>query len=56
MIELNNMEWDHFHIIKQKVLSELINELENLEFPPEWRPREVLGFIIRKLEEKEKAC
>lgn len=50
------MDWDHFHIIKQKVLNELIQELQNLEFPPEWKPREVLGFIIRKLEDKEEKC
>ena len=56
MIELDNMEWDHFHIIKQKVLRELINELKNFEIPPDWRPREALGFVIRKLEEKEKEC
>ena len=56
MIELNSMEWDHFHIIKQKVLRELINELESIELPYEWKPKDVLGFVIRKLEDKEKSC
>lgn len=50
------MEWDHFHIIKQKVLRELINELDEIELPHEWKPKEVLGFVIKKLEDKEKAC
>ena len=50
------MEWDKFHTIKKKVLSELINELECLEIPSDWKPKEVLGFIIRKLEDKERSC
>ena len=56
MIHLDNMEWDHFHIIKQKVLRELILELESIQIPPDWRPNKVLGFVIRKLEDKEKTC
>ena len=56
MIHLDSMEWDHFHTIKQKVLRELINELEGIELPYEWKPKEVLGFIINKLEDKEKSC
>jgi hypothetical protein len=51
-----NMEWDHFHTIKKKVLNELINEIENLEFPPDWRPKDVLGLVVRKLKEKEESC
>ena len=51
-----NMEWDYFHTIQKKVLNELINEMENLEFPPDWRPKDVLGLIIRKLKEKEESC
>ena len=54
MIHLDGMEWDHFHTIKQKVLRELINELEGIELPPEWSPRDVLGFVIRKLEDQGK--
>jgi hypothetical protein len=50
------MEWDHFHIIKKKVLNELIQEIENLEFPPDWRTKDVLNLIIRKLKEKEESC
>jgi hypothetical protein len=50
------MEWDHFHIIKKKILQELINDMENLEFPPDWRPKDVLGLVVRKLKEKEESC
>lgn len=50
------MEWDHFNTIKKKILQELISELSALEYPPDWRPRDVLGLVIRKLEDKEKAC
>lgn len=50
------MEWDHFNIIKQKILRELIIELKCIEIPPDWRPSEALGFVIRKLEDKEKEC
>jgi len=50
------MEWDHFHTIQKKVLSELIKEMEDLEIPPDWRPREVLRLVIRKLKEKEESC
>jgi len=54
MIELDNMEWDNFAIVKQKFINEIIQDLEGLEFPPEWRPKDVLGFIIKKIEEKGK--
>jgi hypothetical protein len=50
------MEWDHFHAIQKKVLNELIKEMEDLEIPPDWRPREVLRLVIRKLKEKEESC
>ena len=50
------MEWDHFHTIQKKVLKELIKEMEDLEIPPDWRPREVLRLVIRKLKEKEESC
>jgi hypothetical protein len=50
------MEWDHFHTIQKKVLNELIKEMEDLEIPPDWRPREVLRLVIRKLKEKEESC
>lgn len=50
------MEWDHFHVIKKKVLKELIKDMEDLEVPPDWRPNEVLRLVIRKLKEKEESC
>ena len=43
-------------MIKKKVLGELIQEMESLEIPPDWRPREVLSLVIRKLKEKEESC
>lgn len=52
-MELN---WDHFDTIKRKFIRDLIQELENLELPYEWKPKDVLGFVIRKLEEKENKC
>lgn len=50
------MEWDHFHVVQKKVLNELINEIENLEFPSDWRPKDVLALVLRKLKEKEESC
>jgi hypothetical protein len=55
MVQLNN-EWDKYHIIQKKVLNELIEDIESLEIPPDWRPREVLSLVLRKLKEKEAAC
>lgn len=48
------MEWDHFAVVKKQFVNELIEELEKLELPPEWRPSEVLGYVIRKIEDKGK--
>lgn len=56
MIELDNMEWDYFNTIKKRVLKELIDELNSFDIPADWRPKEALGFVIRKLEDKERAC
>ena len=56
MIELDNMEWGHYNTIKKKVLRELITELEGLEYPPDWKPKDVFRLIIRKLEDKERSC
>ena len=50
------MEWDYFHTVQKKVLNELINDIQNLEIPPDWRPKDVLGLVIRKLKEKEESC
>jgi len=46
------MEWDNFAVIKQKFIQDLTNELKDLELPPEWSPRDVLGFVVRKIEDK----
>ena len=50
------MEIKNLYIIQKKCINEIIQELENLELPPEWRPKDVLGFVIRKLKEKEEKC
>lgn len=55
-IMVKYMEWDYFHIVQKKVLNELISEIENLQIPPDWRPRDVLGLVVRKLKEKEESC
>ena len=47
-----NMEWDNFAVIKKKFIQDLTDELRDLELPPEWSPRDVLGFVIRKIEDK----
>ena len=54
--KIDILEWDHFHVIKKKILRELIIEMENLEFPPDWRPKDVLALVLRKLKEKEESC
>jgi len=36
--------------IENKVRQEIIKELSNLELPYEWKPSEVIRFIIRKIE------
>ena len=46
-----NMEWDNFAVIKKKFIQDLTEELKNLELPPEWSPRDVLGFVVRKIED-----
>lgn len=46
------MKWDHFAIIKKQFIDDLIHELEDLQLPPEWSPRDVIGYIVRKIEDK----
>jgi hypothetical protein len=48
------MEWDYFHTIEKTVIDNLIKEIQNLELPSDWNPKEVLGFITRKLEDKKR--
>jgi len=36
--------------IENRVREEIIKELSNLELPHEWKPKEVINFIIRKIE------
>jgi hypothetical protein len=52
-----DMDLDSLYVfIKKQSINEIIKDLEDLEFPPEWRPRDVLGFVIKKLQEKEMQC
>jgi len=46
------MEWDNFAVIKKQFIDDLVHELKDLELPTEWKPREVLGYVIRKIEDK----
>lgn len=46
------MEWDHFAVVKKQFINDLLHELKDLELPPEWKPREVLNFVIAKIEDK----
>jgi hypothetical protein len=36
--------------IENKVREEIVKELSNLELPYEWKPKEVINFIIRKIQ------
>ncbi len=52
-----NMDIDNLYVfLKKQYINEIIKDIEDLEFPPEWRPRDVLGFVIKKLKEKEMTC
>ena len=46
------MEWDHFSVIKKQFIDDIIHELKDLQLRPEWSPRDVLGYVIRKIEDK----
>jgi hypothetical protein len=36
--------------IENKVRQDIIKEINNLELPHEWKPKEVINFIIRKID------
>ena len=42
-----------FELYKEAYKKRIINSFKDLELPPEWRPREVLRFIAKKIEESE---
>jgi len=48
------MELDIFHNIERRVVDQLITDLYNLELPENWKPEEVLGFVIKRLEDKKR--
>ena len=35
--------------IQDKVRRDIINEIRNLELPIEWKPQQVIDYIIRKI-------
>lgn len=53
-INLDSLEWDNFALVKQKFIDNIIKELDGLELPPEWSPRDVLGFVVRKIKDQGK--
>ena len=42
-----------FELYKEAYKKRIINSFKDLELPPEWKPREVLRLIARKIEELE---
>lgn len=39
--------------IDSKIRRDLANQIRNLELPPEWRPNEVIKYILRIVEHGE---
>lgn len=42
-----------FEIYKNAYKKKLIDSFKDLELPPEWRPRDVIKFISKRIEEIE---
>lgn len=38
--------------IQEKVRRDVIKEISNLELPNEWKPQQVIDYIIRKIDKK----
>lgn len=38
--------------IEDFIREKILNEIRYLEFPPEWKPKDVLDYIVRKIEKK----
>ena len=36
--------------IEYKVRQDILKEISNLELPYEWKPKEVINFIVRKID------
>jgi hypothetical protein len=36
--------------IQEKIRKEILDEIRYLELPPEWRPYEVIKYIVRLIE------
>jgi hypothetical protein len=41
---------DEFEIYKVVYKNRLIKELKNLELPPSWGPKDVIDFVISRIE------
>jgi hypothetical protein len=39
-----------FTAIEEHIRRNIAKEISGLEFPPEWRPNEVIRYIVRKIE------
>ncbi len=35
---------------KEKYTKDIVNKIKNLELPPEWKPNDVISYIVRKIE------
>jgi len=38
--------------LQEKVRRDVIKEISNLELPNEWKPQQVIDYIIRKIDKK----
>jgi len=35
--------------LEQKIRTEIIRDIENLELPYEWKPQEVINYILKRI-------
>jgi len=38
--------------LQEKVRRDIIKDIRNLELPEEWKPQQVIDYIIRKIDKK----
>lgn len=41
---------NELHLYEEAYKKEMINKIKDLELPPEWRPYEVIRYIVRILD------
>jgi len=46
------MEWDNFAVIKKQFINDIVREIKDLQLPPEWSSKDVIGYIVKKIEDK----